>query len=155
GDVFLALACADDARIPDSMRRGPVWGVETVGGGAGSTRPEPGAADHVIWVDTDEPLGASELFVRIYHLLWELTHVCFEHPGLLKPAPDCAVGGEVGSVCVTCSDEGRPAEVVTVDGDEALVRTPDGQERIDVSLIDAPAPGDLVLIHAGFAIQSS
>ena len=36
-----------------------------------------------------------------------------------------------------------------------LVRTPDGQERIDVSLIDAPAPGDLVLIHAGFAIQSS
>ena len=45
--------------------------------------------------------------------------------------------------------------MVSVDGDEALVRTPDGQERIDVSLIDTPTPGDLVLIHAGFAIQSS
>jgi hydrogenase maturation factor len=45
--------------------------------------------------------------------------------------------------------------VVLVDGDEALVRTPDGQERIDVSLIDPPSPGDLVLVHAGFAIAGS
>ncbi len=150
GDIVLVLADADDPRVLDTMRRGPAWGVETVWIGAGSHRPEPGAADHVIWVDTDVPLEASELFVRIYHLLWELTHVCFEHSGLLKPEPECT-----DEVCITCSDEGRPAEVVTVDGDEALVRTPDGQERIDVSLIDSPAPGDLVLIHAGFAIQSS
>jgi hypothetical protein len=150
GDIVLVLADADDPRVLDAMRRGPAWGVETVWIGAGSERPAPGAADHVIWVDTDVPLEASELFVRIYHLLWELTHVCFEHPGLLKSEPECT-----DDVCITCSDEGRPAEVVTVDGDEALVRTPDGQERIDVSLIDTPAPGDLVLIHAGFAIQSS
>lgn len=150
GDIVLVLADADDPRVLDAMRRGPAWGVETVWIGAGSRRPPAGAADHVIWVDTDVPLEASEMFVRIYHLLWELTHVCFEHPGLLKPEPECT-----DEVCITCSDEGRPAEVVTVDGDEALVRTPDGQERIDVSLIDAPAPGDLVLIHAGFAIQSS
>ena len=150
GDIVLVLADADDPRVLDAMRRGPAWGVETVWIGAGSHRPAAGAADHVIWVDTDVPLEASEMFVRIYHLLWELTHVCFEHPGLLKPEPECT-----DEVCITCSDEGRPAEVVTVDGDEALVRTPDGQERIDVSLIDAPAPGDLVLIHAGFAIQSS
>jgi hypothetical protein len=150
GDIVLVLADADDPRVLDTMRRGPAWGVETVWIGAGSQRPEAGAADHVIWVDTDVPLEASELFVRIYHLLWELTHVCFEHSCLLKPDPECT-----DEVCITCSDEGRPAEVVTVDGDEALVRTPDGQERIDVSLIDSPAPGDLVLIHAGFAIQSS
>jgi hypothetical protein len=151
GDIVLVLADADDPRVLDAMRRGPAWGVETVWIGAGPRRPEAGAADHVIWVDTDVPLEASELFVRIYHLLWELTHVCFEHSGLLKPAePECT-----DEVCITCSDEGRPAEVVTVDGDEALVRTPDGQETIDVSLIDSPAPGDLVLIHAGFAIQSS
>jgi hypothetical protein len=150
GDIVLVLAEADDPRVLDAMRRGPAWGVETVWIGAGSHRPAAGAADHVIWVDTDVPLEASELFVRIYHLLWELTHVCFEHPGLLKPEPECT-----DEVCITCSDEGRPAEVVTVDGDEAVVRTPDGQERIDVSLIDAPTPGDLVLIHAGFAIQSS
>jgi hypothetical protein len=150
GDIVLVLADADDARVLDTMRRGPAWGVETVWIGAGPTRPDPGAADHVIWLDTDVPLEASELFVRIYHLLWELTHVCFEHSGLLKPEPECT-----DEVCITCSDEGRPAEVVLVDGDEALVRTPDGQERIDVSLIDTPTPGDLVLIHAGFAITSS
>jgi hypothetical protein len=150
GDIVLVLADADDPRVLDTMRRGPAWGVETVWIGAGSHRPPAGAADHVIWVDTDVALEASELFVRIYHLLWELTHVCFEHSGLLKPEPECT-----DEVCITCSDEGRPAEVVAVDGDEALVRTPDGQERIDVSLIDSPAPGDLVLIHAGFAIQSS
>ncbi|HEX2046704.1 MAG TPA: HypC/HybG/HupF family hydrogenase formation chaperone [Acidimicrobiales bacterium] len=150
GDIVLVLADADDPRVLDAMRRGPAWGVETVWIGAGPRRPEAGAANHIIWLDTDQPLEASELFVRIYHLLWELTHVCFEHPGLLKPEPECT-----DEVCITCSDEGRPAEIVTVDGDEALVRTPDGQERIDVSLIDTPAPGDLVLVHAGFAIQSS
>jgi len=155
GDIVLALADAEDPRVLDAMRRGPAWGVETVWIGAGSRRPAGGAANHVIWLDTDVPLEASELFVRIYHLLWELTHVCFEHPGLLKPEPECTADGDVGSVCITCSDEGRPAEVVSVDGDEALVRTPDGQEQIDVSLIEAPAPGDLVLIHAGFAITGS
>jgi hydrogenase maturation factor len=45
--------------------------------------------------------------------------------------------------------------VVSVDGDEAVVRTADGQETIDVSLVDTPAPGDLVLVHAGFAINSA
>jgi hypothetical protein len=155
GDIVLVLADAGDPRVIDALRRGSAWGVETVWIGAGSTRPDPGAANHVIWLDTDAPLDASERFVRIYHLLWELTHVCFEHPGLLKPEPECTADGDVGSVCITCSDEGRPAEVVSVDGDEALVRTPDGQETIDVSLIDAPAPGDLVLVHAGFAITGS
>ena len=155
GDIVLVLADADDPRVVDTMRRGAAWGVETVWIGAGVHRPEPGAANHVIWLETEDALEASELFVRIYHLLWELTHVCFEHPGLLKPEPECASTGEIGSVCITCSDEGRPAEVVSVDGDEALVRTPDGQEHIDVSLIDPPAPGDLVLIHAGFAINAS
>jgi hypothetical protein len=153
GDIVVALADADDPRIVEVMRRGEAWGVETVWIGAGSERPPAGAADHVIWLATDDPLAASERFVRIYHLLWELTHVCFEHPGLLKPEPECGADGEVGSVCITCSDEGRPAEVVSVEGDEAVVRTPDGQERIDVSLIDPPAPGDLVLVHAGFAIR--
>ena len=150
GDIVVALADPGDTRIADVMRRGAAWGVETVWIGAGSQRPPVGAADHVIWLPTDEPLVASERFVRIYHLLWELTHVCFEHPGLLKPEPECT-----DEVCITCSDEGRPAEVVSVDGDEAVVRTPDGQERIDVSLIDPPAPGDLVLVHAGFAITAT
>jgi len=155
GDIVVVLADADEPTVADAMRRGAAWGVETVWIGAGP-RPPAGAADHVIWLDTDQPLQASERFVRIYHLLWELTHVCFEHSGLLKPEPEgTADSGDVGSVCITCSDEGRLAEVVSVEGDEALVRTPDGHERIDVSLLDAPAAGDLVLVHAGFAIGAT
>lgn len=150
GDVILAVASAADPQVRDLMRRAPAWGAHTIWIGFGPL-PEPGAADHVLWVPSDDPMvPATGRFVLMYHLLWELTHVCFEHPGLLKPEPECN-----DEVCITCSDEGRPAEVVSVDGDEALVRTPDGQETIDVSLIDPPAPGDLVLVHAGFAIQSS
>jgi hypothetical protein len=151
GDMVLALAPADDDAVTDVMRRGRAWGVETVWIGHG-TRPAAGAADHVIWLGTEDELQASEQFVRLYHMLWELTHVCFEHPGLLKQEAECTDPDGTGTVCITCSDEGRLAEVVLVDGDEALVRTADGQERIDVSLVEAPSPGDLVLVHAGFAI---
>ena len=56
-------------------------------------------------------------------------------------------------VCITCSDEGRLTEVVSVDGDEAVVKALGVEETIDVSLIDPPRPGDLVLVHAGFAIR--
>ncbi|MGI8777902.1 MAG: HypC/HybG/HupF family hydrogenase formation chaperone [Acidimicrobiales bacterium] len=146
GDMVVALAPADDAEVADAMRRGPAWGVETLWIGHG-TRPKPGAADHVVWLDATAVLEASEEFVRIYHLLWELTHVCFEHPGLLKAEPECT-----DDVCITCSDEGRLAEVVSVAGDEAVVRTAEGIERIDVMLIAPPQTGDLVLVHAGSAI---
>ena len=150
GDIVLVLADADDARVVETMRRGAAWGVETVWIGAGEHRPPPGAANHVIWLDTEDALEASELFVRIYHLLWELTHVCFEHSGLLKAEQVCT-----DDVCITCADEGRLAEVVRVEGDEAVVRAEGREERIDVSLIDPPGPGDLVLVHAGFAIGES
>jgi len=154
GDMVLALAPAHDAAVADVMRRGRAWGVETIWIGHGP-RPAAGAADHVIWLPTDDQLQASEQFVRLYHMLWELTHVCFEHPGLLKAEPECTDPDGTGTVCVTCSDEGRLAEVVSVQGDEAVVRTPDGQERIDVSLVDPLSPGDLVLVHAGFAIAGA
>jgi hypothetical protein len=95
---------------------------------------------------------ATGTFVLMYHLLWELTHVCFEHAGLLKPAAaDCA-----DDVCVTCSDEGRLAEIVLAPTDAtaaALVRTARGEEWADVTLLGEVAPNDLVLVHAGAAIS--
>ena len=86
-----------------------------------------------------------------YHLLWELTHVCFEHPGLLKP--ECTE-----TVCVTCSDEGRLGEVVSASTDAmapdiALVRTARGVENVVTSAVDPVAAGELVLVHAGTAIS--
>lgn len=151
GDIVCALGPCDDDEVGQTLRRGPAWGVETVWIGAGSTRPPSDAADHVLWLGTDEALDGSEQFVRIYHLLWELTHVCFEHPGLMKePVVECT-----DEVCITCSDEGRLAEVVTVDGDEAVVLAEGQRETIDVSLIPEPVAGDLVLVHAGFAINAT
>jgi hydrogenase maturation factor len=87
--------------------------------------------------------------------LWELTHVVFEHPGLLVGAPGSAAAPCTDDGCVTCSDEGRVAEVaVVLDGGRAEALAAGHLETIDVSLIAPVGPGDLVLVHAGVAITS-
>ncbi len=151
GDIVIAVAAAADRGIRDVMRRTPAWGALSVWIGSGA-RPPGGVADHVLWIDDPNPLApATGRFVIMYHLLWELTHVCFEHPGLLtEPAEDCT-----DEVCVTCSDEGRLAEVIMPPIGalaETLVRTATGEERIDTTLVGPVSLGDLVLVHAGAAI---
>ena len=88
GDILIAVAGGQDADVTDLMRRAPAWGAASAWIGSG-TRPATGAADHVLWIDDANPLApATGRFVLLYHLLWELTHVCFEHPGLLaEPQP--------------------------------------------------------------------
>ncbi|HSV64407.1 MAG TPA: hydrogenase assembly protein HupF [Mycobacteriales bacterium] len=144
GDVIIAVAAGDDPAVGEIMRRAPAWGAHTLWIGSGG-RPARGAADHVLWIDDPDPLApATGRFVLLYHLLWELTHVCFEHPGLLTgPAAECA-------------DEGRLAEVVEPPGrtyGDALVRTATGEERVDVTLVAPVSAGDLVLVHAGAALS--
>jgi hypothetical protein len=155
GDLLVAVASADEPAVIDAMRRAQAWGVLTLWIGSGP-RPPVGAANHVLWIDSDDPMvPATGRFVLLYHLLWELTHVCFEHPGLLKaPAQECT-----DEVCVTCSDEGRLGEVVLEPSPEssdvtgqALVRTADGEEWVDTTLIGDVRTNDLVLVHAGAAI---
>ncbi len=153
GDLLIAVASADEPAVIDAMRRAQAWGVLTLWIGSGP-RPPVGAADHVLWIDSDDPMvPATGRFVLMYHLLWELTHVCFEHPGLLKsPAQECA-----DEVCVVCSDDGQLGEVVlepspgNVDN-QALVRTATGEEWVDTTLIGGVRANDLVLVHAGTAI---
>ncbi|HZQ33166.1 MAG TPA: HypC/HybG/HupF family hydrogenase formation chaperone [Mycobacterium sp.] len=149
GDLLMAVASATEPAVVDAMRRAPAWGALTLWIGSGP-RPPAGAAHHVLWIDSDDPMvPATGRFVLMYHLLWELTHVCFEHPGLLKPA-ECT-----DEVCVTCSDEGRLGEVVLEPADVtslALVRTADGEEWIDVSILGDVSTNDMVLVHAGAAI---
>ncbi|AMO62906.1 phosphoheptose isomerase [Mycolicibacterium phlei] len=148
GDVVIAVAGADDRDIGAVMRRAPAWGVTTIWIGNGP-RPAVGAADHVLWVDDPDPrLPATGHFVLLYHLLWELTHVCFEHPGLLTAQPECT-----DEVCITCSDEGRLAEVLSVADGTARVRTARGTETVDTMMTGEVAEGDLVLVHAGMAIS--
>jgi hypothetical protein len=146
GDLIVAVASAAEQDVRSIMRRAPAWGATTIWIGSGP-RPDAGAADHVLWLDDPDPLvPATGRFVLLYHLLWELTHVCFEHPGLLTEQADCT-----DEVCVTCSDEGRLGEVVAP-GDPARVRTAQGIEDVSTALVDPVAAGDLLLVHAGMAI---
>ena len=147
GDIVVAVSGADDAQVRSVMRRSPAWGATTIWIGSGD-RPAAGMADHVLWLDDPDPrVPATGGFVLFYHLLWELTHVCFEHPGLLKA--ECTE-----DVCVTCSDEGRLGEVIGPSADgQAPVRTARGVEDVITTLVDPVDAGDLVLIHAGAAIS--
>ncbi|WP_094287419.1 HypC/HybG/HupF family hydrogenase formation chaperone [Mycobacterium lehmannii] len=148
GDVVIAVAPADDQAVDAIMRRAPAWGVTTIWIGHGA-RPRPGTADHVLWLDNPDPtIPTTGQFLVLYHLLWELTHICFDHPALLSPPPECT-----DEVCITCSDEGRLGEVSlpSVDG-TAHVRTATGNETVSTILTEPLAPGDLVLVHAGMAI---
>ncbi|MBV8785487.1 MAG: hydrogenase assembly protein HupF [Mycobacterium sp.] len=147
GDLVVAVSGADEPQVRSVMRRAPAWGATTVWIGSGE-RPKAGMAEHVLWLDDPDPrVPATGGFVLFYHLLWELTHVCFEHSGLLKPN-----GAE--DVCVTCSDEGRLGEVIAACGDgQATVRTARGVESVVTTLVDPIAAGELVLVHAGTAIS--
>jgi hydrogenase maturation factor len=55
--------------------------------------------------------------------------------------------------CVTCSDEAVEAEVVAVDGPEAIVRVAGAHEHVAIDLVPDAAPGDLLLCHAGIALE--
>ena len=146
GDIVIGVGAAADLDLRSVMRRSPAWGATTIWIGSGE-RPTAGGADHVLWLDDPDPrIPATGGFVLFYHLLWELTHVCFEHSGLLNPeSPE--------QVCVTCSDEGRIGEVVSPSADGmAAVRTARGVEKVVTALIDPVAAGELVLVHAGTAI---
>ena len=155
GDVVCAVSGPDEPTVLDAFRRARAWGVMTIWIGAGR-RPAAGAADHVLWTadpGADPALAPHDGSLSLrYHMLWELTHVCFDHPGLLKEAED-----EVceGPVCITCSDEGRLGEVVASTGEldaEATVRTAEGLETVDTTLVGPLQAGDLILVHAGSAI---
>jgi hypothetical protein len=60
----------------------------------------------------------------------------------------------VGQTCATCSDEARPAKVLSVDDTAglALVTIGDTDGEVDISLIDHVEPGMVILIHGGVAI---
>jgi hydrogenase maturation factor len=151
GDVLLAVSTEDDPETVDLLRRAEAWGLTRIWLGAGPRRPS-ALAEHVAWVEGADPglAARSGDVVLLYHLLWELTHVVFEHPGLLAAEPACT-----DEVCITCSDDGQVAEIQAVDaGASATVLTRGRRQTVDVSLVDPVRPGDLVLVHAGVAITA-
>jgi hydrogenase maturation factor len=149
GDILLAIGDSSDHEIAAVLRRGDAWGLTTVSVGAGP-RPTTRLAEHELWLDDGDMARAarSGAVVLCYHLLWELVHVVFEHPGLLAAEPECSE-----RVCITCSDEGRVAEVRSCpEADRAVVLAGGKEETVDISLVEGAHTGELVLVHAGVAI---
>ena len=55
--------------------------------------------------------------------------------------------------CLTCSDEAVAATVVEVEGASATVEAEGRRERVGVELVEPVALGDLLLCHAGIALE--
>lgn len=145
-DALVVIDDAPAAPLVQLVRRARVWGLATTWIGPTGSAPARGVAEHVLLCDDPAGLYGRQA-VLTYHLLWELVHVCLEHPGLLRARRE-------ETACITCSDEARRGEVVSTREGTALVRSERGFERVDVTLVAGPAPGDTVLVHAGVAIAS-
>jgi hydrogenase maturation factor len=146
GDVIVLLGAGREPVSGRLLRRARPWGLTSLWVATGGAAHRGLRADHVL-VPADDEDGVE--LVATYHLLWELTHVVFEHPGLLAPDP---AGPDEETVCVTCADEGLVAEIAEQSGARATVRVDGRTSVVDTGLVGPVHPGDLVLTHAGVAI---
>ncbi|GIU93553.1 MAG: hypothetical protein KatS3mg012_0010 [Gaiellaceae bacterium] len=55
--------------------------------------------------------------------------------------------------CSTCGDVALPGRVREVDGLEAVVEVEGQSERVGIDLVPDARPGDLLLCHAGIALE--
>jgi hydrogenase maturation factor len=55
--------------------------------------------------------------------------------------------------CLTCSDEAVAARVRSVDALEAVIAAGNETERVAIDLVPDARPGDLLLCHAGIALE--
>jgi D-sedoheptulose 7-phosphate isomerase len=100
-----------------------------------------GDADFEFSVPTEDPFVRQEVHETTYHVLWELVHVFFEHPGLLDDA------------CITCGDVAVEARVVAVRNGSAVVEKDGLREEVAVELVNDVGVGDVLLCHAGVALE--
>ena len=84
----IALGLSADGNCPlvrgglDAARARGLLTVALVGGDGGAVAAGP-LADHVLVARSTDPRVVKEVHVTTYHVLWELVHVFFEHPGAL------------------------------------------------------------------------
>ncbi len=138
GDIALGIAHRPrDPEVASFLARAADRGLLTIA----LTSGEPADADHAFAVPCEDPVIVQEVQETTYHVLWELVHVFFEHPGLLEEA------------CLTCGDVAVQARVVTVDGTTAVVERDGVREQVAVDLVDGAEPGTILLCHAGVALD--
>ena len=135
GDIALGLV--HGGRDPEVERLLARPGLLTIA----FTGPERIGADFSFAVESDDRAIVQEVQETAYHVLWELVHVFFEHPGLLADA------------CVTCGDVAVQARVVAVSDRTATIERDGAREEVALDLVDGVAVGDTVLCHAGVALE--
>ncbi len=140
GDIALGIVhCSEDTAVTTFVERARARELLTIAlAGGGPDRPH---ADHVFRVPSDHPHVVQEVQETLYHVLWELVHVFFEHPGLLDTA------------CITCGDVAVEARVVAVHNGSAVIEKDGVREEIAVEFVEEVRVGDVVLCHAGVALE--
>lgn len=84
-DIALGIAPADNcANVSAALVEAQQMGLLTLGltGGDGQQFQE-STLDFLFAVNTHDPLVIQETHETLYHVLWELVHIFFEHEGLL------------------------------------------------------------------------
>jgi D-sedoheptulose 7-phosphate isomerase len=139
GDIALGLlhGSSDPAVeefLGDARRRAALTIAMTGKGGAAG-------ADYAFEVPSGDPAVVQEVQETAYHVLWELVHVFFEHPGLLDDA------------CITCGDVAVEARVVALRNGSAVIEKDGAREEVAVELVEQVQVGDRLLCHAGVALE--
>jgi D-sedoheptulose 7-phosphate isomerase len=139
-DIGMAISHGDldsptEEFLVDARRRGMLTIAMTGPGGPA------GGAEHRFSVPSDDPTIVQEAQETAYHVLWELVHVFFEHPGLLDDA------------CITCGDVAVQARVVALSNGTATIEKDGAREEIAIDLVEGVEIGDLLLCHAGVALE--
>ena len=138
-DIGLALSHGSaSAAIEAFLARARERGALTI---AFTGAAETSGADHSFAVPSSDPEVVQEVQETCYHVLWELVHVFFEHPGLLQDS------------CITCGDVAVEARVVALHNGSALIEKDGAREEVAVELLEDVAVGDRVLCHAGVALE--
>ncbi len=135
GDIALGLV--HDGRDPEVEELLERPGLLTIA----FTGPEPIDADFSFAVASGDPAIVQEVQETAYHVLWELVHVFFEHPGLLADA------------CITCGDIAVEARVVEISNQTATIERDGAREQVAIELVEGVAVGDTILCHAGVALE--
>ena len=139
GDIALALRHgAADPVVDEFLREARSRGALTISLAGSRAVAE---ADYPFAVPSVDPGVVQEVEETAYHVLWELVHVFFEHPGLLDDA------------CITCGDVAVQARVAELDDRYAVVEKDGVRETVAVDLVDDLKVGDTVLCHAGVALE--
>jgi D-sedoheptulose 7-phosphate isomerase len=83
-DIAMGISSGADPHLVGALRAASAMGLLTIAlAGAGGGRIAQAQLDHLFVVPDQDATIVQEVQETCYHILYELVHVFFEHPGLL------------------------------------------------------------------------